>query len=195
MTKILAFAGSARKSSFNKKLVAIAADGARQAGADVTLIDLADYPMPLFDQDLESAEGMPAAAQAFKQLLIDHDGLLIASPEYNSAFSPLLKNAIDWASRVSEKNESPLKAYAGKYAVIMSTSPGGLGGMRGLVFLRMLLANINVTVLPDQQAIPNAFQAFTEDGSLKDAGQASKVQALGRVLAETLQKIHAAPQE
>ena len=99
MPKILAFSGSARKSSFNQKLVAIAAEGASAAGADITLINLADYPMPMFDEDLEASEGMPAAARAFKQLLIDHDGLLIASPEYNSAFSPLLKNAIDWATR------------------------------------------------------------------------------------------------
>ena len=99
MPKILAFSGSARKSSFNQKLVTIAAEGANAAGADITLINLADYPMPMFDEDLEASEGMPAAARAFKQLLIDHDGLLIASPEYNSAFSPLLKNAIDWATR------------------------------------------------------------------------------------------------
>ncbi len=99
MIKVLAFAGSSRQESFNKKLVRIAAAGAEGAGARVTVIDLADYPMSLFNQDLEAGEGMPEAARAFKQLLIEHDGFLIASPEYNGAFSPLLKNALDWASR------------------------------------------------------------------------------------------------
>ncbi len=188
MRKILAFAGSARKESFNKKLVTIAAEGARQAGAEVTIIDLADYPMPLFDQDLEAEKGMPETAHAFKQLLIEHDGLLIASPEYNSAFSPLLKNAIDWASRATEENEAPLIAYKGKYAAIMATSPGGLGGLRGLVFLRMLLGNIGVTVLPDQQAVPSAFQAFDEAGGLKDEKLQMKITALGGELVHQLEK-------
>jgi len=186
MAKILAFAGSAKKTSWNKKLVQIAAEGARQAGAEVTVIDLADYPMPLFDEDLEARDGMPEKAQTFKNLLIESDGLLIASPEYNSAFSPLLKNAIDWASRASVKDEPPLVAYRGKYAAIMATSPGGLGGMRGLVFLRMLLGNIGITVLPDQQAVPGAFKAFAEDGRLIDEKVHAKVMALGEDLANVL---------
>jgi NAD(P)H-dependent FMN reductase len=188
MAKILAFSGSARKDSFNQKLVVIASKGAIEAGAEVTVVNLADYPMPLFDQDLEADQGMPESAKAFKQLLIDHDGLLIASPEYNSAFSPLLKNAIDWASRATEKNEPPLIAYRGKYAGIMATSPGGLGGMRGLVFLRMLLGNIGITVLPDQHAVPNAFQVFSEDGTLSDAKLESKIMGLGKSLAQELLK-------
>jgi len=188
MTKILAFAGSARTDSFNKKLVSIAAEGAREAGAEVTVIDLADYPMPLFDQDLEAGQGMPENAQAFKTLLMEHDGLLIASPEYNSAFSPLLKNVIDWASRATTENEAPLLAYKGKYAAIMATSPGGLGGMRGLVFLRMLLGNIGITVLPDQQAVPSAFQAFDGNGYLKDEKTQAKVKGLGQALAVELIK-------
>lgn len=187
MPKILAFAGSARKNSFNKKLVAIAAEGAKQAGADITLLDLSDYPMPIFDEDLEAEQGLPENAQAFKNQLIAHDGLLIASPEYNSAFSPLLKNAIDWASRKSKDGEAPLVAFRGKKATLMATSPGGLGGLRGLVFLRMLLGNIGVTVLPDQYALPNAMQAFEEDGSLKDASQNDTVTSLGAQLAKSLQ--------
>lgn len=186
MAKILAFAGSARKDSLNKKLVAIAAEGAKQAGAEVTLIDLADYPMPLFDQDWEAEHGMPAAAQQFKELLIAHDGLLIASPEYNSAFSPLLKNAIDWASRATVADEPPLVAYKNKYAAIMATSPGALGGLRGLVFLRMLLGNIGVTLLPDQQAVPNGFTAFDDTGRLADEKRHARVMALGEQLAQRL---------
>lgn len=186
MPKILAFSGSARKESFNQKLVQIAARGAEQAGAEVTLINLGDYSMPLFNQDLEAAEGMPKPARAFKELLIAHDGFLIASPEHNSAFSSLLKNAIDWASR-REDDEAPLLAFRGKTAVLMAASPGGLGGLRGLVFLRMLLANIGIIVLPDQQAVPNADKAFKADGSLIDQNRQETVYKLGKTLAHYFQ--------
>ena len=188
MVKILAFSGSARAESYNQKLVQIAAQGARQAGAEVTVINLADYPMPLFNQDLETMEGMPKSARVFKELLITHDGFLISSPEYNSAFSPLLKNAIDWASR-REGNEARLLAYTGKTAVIMAASTGALGGLRGLVFLRMLLGNIGVVVLPDQQAIPHADQAFNGDGGLLDNAKHKAVFALGTTLAQYLKAI------
>jgi len=186
MSSILAFAGSARAGSFNKKLIAIAAEGARAAGAEVTLVDLADFPMPLFDQDLEARDGMPEHAARFKELLLAHDGLLIASPEYNSAFSPLLKNALDWASRATSDDEPPLAAYRGKYAGILAASPGALGGLRGLVFLRMLLGNIGITVLANQKAISSAHEAFADDGSLKNARDAKAVADIGRELAETL---------
>ncbi len=189
MPRIIAFAGSSRKISYNKKLVKIAASGAESAGATVTLIDLADYPMPIFNEDLESTEGMPEQARKFKNLLIEHDGFLIASPEYNSAFSPLLKNAIDWASRSESDNELPLVAYRGKVAAIMAASPGKLGGIRGLVFLRMLLANIGVFVIPDQQVIPQAFKAFDEDGSLVDAKQQQAIVNLGAKLTHTTEKL------
>ena len=189
--RILAFAGSSRRDSFNKRLLKIAASGAEAAGADVTRIDLADYPMPLFNQDLESEQGIPENALKFKRLLIDHDAFIIASPEYNSAFSPLLKNVIDWASRAESDDEPPLMAFQGKTAVILAASPGALGGLRGLVFLRMLLANIGVTVLPDQQAIPQAFKAFNEDGSLVDERKQQSVLALGSKLAVTVGKLNA----
>ncbi len=189
MGKILAFAGSSRKHSYNKKLVAIAARAAAEAGADVTLVDLADYPAPIFDQDLEQEQGMPERAGAFKKLLVEHDGFLIASPEYNSAFSPLLKNMIDWASRKEREDEPPLLAYKGKVAAIMAASPGALGGLRGLVFLRLLLSNIGVTVLPAQQAIAKAGQAFAADGSLADLGQEQAVRSLGTQLAETIDRL------
>lgn len=191
MPKILAFAGSSRKDSFNKKLVKVAALGAESAGATVTLVDLADYPMPLFNQDLESEQGMPEKAHEFKNLLIQHDGFLIASPEYNSAFSPLLKNVIDWASRAESKDEPPLMAYKGKVAAIMATSPGALGGLRGLVFLRMLLGNIGVTVIPDQIAVPQAMKAFAEDGSLIDEKQQQAVIDLGVRLSKVATQLRA----
>jgi NAD(P)H-dependent FMN reductase len=191
MSKILAFAGSSRKDSFNKKLVKIAALGAESAGATVTFIDLADYPMPLFNQDLESEQGMPEKAHEFKNLLIKHDGFLIASPEYSSTFSPLLKNIIDWASRAESKDEPPLVAYKGKVAAIMATSPGTLGGLRGLVFLRMLLGNIGVTVIPDQIAVPHAMKAFTDDGSLIDKKQQQAIIDLGTKLSQITAQLSA----
>lgn len=153
------------------------------------MVDLADYPMPLFDQDLETQEGIPENALKFKKLLMEHDAIMIASPEYNSAFSPLLKNVIDWASRAESKEESPLAAYQNKVAVIMSTSPGALGGSRGLVFLRMLLANIGIIVLPDQKSIPGAFNAFNEDGSLSDERNQKTVLGLGSKLASAVNKL------
>lgn len=188
MPKILAFSGSTRKESYNQKLVQIAAQGAQQAGAEVTVINLADYPMPIFNQDLETAEGMPKPARAFKELLIAHDGFLIASPEYNSAFSPLLKNAIDWASR-RESDETPLLAFRGKVAVIMAASPGALGGIRGLVFLRMLLANIGMVVLPEQFALVHADKSFHDNGHLLEDGKQDSVLKLGASLAQYLQKL------
>lgn len=186
MPKILAFSGSARNGSYNQKLVQIAALGAKQAGAEVTVVNLADYPMPIFSQDLEMAEGMPQPARAFKELLIAHDGFLIASPEYNSAFSPLLKNAIDWASR-REGEEAPLLAFRGKVAVIMAASPGALGGLRGLVFLRMLLANLGIIVLPDQLAVANADKAFHAEGHLLDDDKQAAALKLGMSLAQHVQ--------
>lgn len=189
MIKILAFSGSARKDSFNQKLVAIAAEGAREAGADVTLINLKDYPMPLYDGDLEAKDGLPEYALKFKALLASHDALLIASPEYNSAFSPLLKNAIDWASRPTEENELMVSAYRGKVAGIMSTSPGALGGMRGLVFLRMLLENIQVMVHPEQKAVSSCYEAFSEDGNLKSEEVQASIKAIGSDVARMALKL------
>ncbi len=186
MSKILAFSGSTRKESFNSKLIKIAAAGAQTAGASVTLINLADFPMPLYEQDLEAEHGMPLEAHQFKQLMIAHDGFLIASPEYNSAFSPMLKNVLDWASRVETPDEPPMIAYQGKVATIMSASPGALGGLRGLVFLRMLLNNMGVTVLPDQQAVGQAFKAFDADGALVDKKQEQSIQRLGAKLTQML---------
>lgn len=188
--KILAFAGSTRVDSYNKKLVQIAANGARAAGAEVTYVDLRDLPMPIFDEDLEKAEGMPENARKFKELMIAHDGLLIASPEYNSSVTAVLKNVIDWASRPSG-NEPPLVAFADKVAAIMSASPGGLGGLRGLVHLRSILGNIKVIMLPDQVAVSKAYEVFNPDGSLKDPKQQESIEKLGANVANVLAKLKA----
>jgi chromate reductase, NAD(P)H dehydrogenase (quinone) len=188
MPKIIAFAGSTRTDSHNKKLVKLAAAGAQTAGAEVTVIDLRDFPMPLYDEDLEAQSGLPAPAREFKQLLMAHQGLLIASPEYNSSLTAVLKNAIDWASR-PEPNDPPLAAFANKVAAIMSASPGALGGLRGLVHLRAILSNIKVLVIPDQVAIPKAYEAFTAEGQLQDASQQAAIAALGQRVANLLVKL------
>jgi chromate reductase len=188
--KILAFAGALREGSYNKKLVKIAMHGAEQAGAKVTYLDLRELDLPLFDEDLEREKGLPAGGRRFKDLLLAHDGLLISSPEYNSSISAALKNAIDWASR-PVPGERPLECFDGKVAVLMSASPGMLGGLRGLVTVRMLLGNIKVTVLPDQIAVNKADQAFQDDGSLKDAKQQTAIEGLGRLLAQTLARLKA----
>ncbi len=187
--KILAFAGSTRNDSFNKKLIRIAVDAARAAGAEVTLIDLRDLPMPLYDGDLETASGLPENAKKFKQLLRDHDGLLISAPEYNSSITGVLKNSIDWASRVESENEPDLICFKGKIASLMSASPGGLGGLRGLVHLRSILGNIGVIVLPDQISISSAHEAFDENGKLKDQKKSKQVSDIAAGLAKFLSKI------
>ncbi len=176
--KILAFAGSTREASVNKKLVQIAAEGARKAGAEVTYIDLRDLPMPLYDGDLEAKEGIPETARKFKELLIAHQGFLIASPEYNSSITPVLKNAIDWASR-SQPGEPMLVAFKDKVAVLMSASPGALGGLRGLTHVRSILSSIGVLVLPDQKSVSKAFEAFDADDKLKDPNQQADIEQLG----------------
>ena len=176
--RILAFAGSTRGGSFNKQLVSIAARGAEAAGAEVTTIDLRDHALPLYDGDLEAENGLPAEAMALKSLFKAHQGLLIAAPEYNGSISAVLKNTIDWVSRPVE-GEPPLAAFTGKVAGLMAASPGGLGGLRGLVHVRQILGGINVLVIPEQRAISAAGSAFAEDGSLKDPGQQAAIEAIG----------------
>jgi len=187
--RILAFGGSLRRDSFNQKLAAIAAAGACAAGAEVTLLALRDFPLPVFDQDLEAAEGLPASAKQLKQLFREHHGLLIAAPEYNSSISGALKNAIDWVSRAETDDEPPLVAFTGKTAALCAASPGALGGLRGLVTVRSILGNIGVTVLPDQVAVSKAHEAFRADGWLADEKQAARVQKLGTQLAQHLAKL------
>lgn len=167
MIKVLAFSGSTRAGSLNQAIVENAAEAARQAGAEVTVINLADYAMPIFNQDEEDEFGIPERAQAFKQLLIDHDALLIASPEYNSSYPAILKNAIDWASRKSG-DEAMLAAYKGKVVGLMAASAGALGGMRVLVVLRMLMQNLMCVVAPLQLSVAKATDKLDDNGKLSD---------------------------
>ncbi len=186
--KLVALAGSLREASLNKTLVKIAARGAEEAGADVTYVDLKQYPLSVYDQDLEDAEGLPENAKKLKEIFKTHDGFLISSPEYNSSISAALKNTIDWASR-SEEGDKGMVAFHGKTAAIMSASPGALGGLRGLVHLRAILGNINVLVIPNQRAVNSAHQAFDESGNLKDEKLQENIMGIGSKLAETTSKL------
>ena len=186
--KLLAFAGSARKQSYNKALLQIAVEGAQAAGAEVQVMDLAEYPMPLFNQDLEAETGIDPKAKEVKEMMKAADGFILACPEYNGSITPLLKNTIDWASR-AEDGEAPLAAYRGKTALLLSASPGGFGGMRGLNPVRTILSGIGVMVLPDQMAIPQAYQAFDEEGKLVDEKKQLSVLGLGAKLAAVTAKL------
>jgi NAD(P)H-dependent FMN reductase len=167
MPKILAFSGSTRRNSWNRKLIQVAVEATRAAGGDVTLIDLADYSLPLMDEDLEARDGLPDNALRLKALFKAHDALLIASPEYNSSMPPLLKNTLDWVSR-EWQGESGLVPYQNKVAALLAASPGQFGGMRMLPHLRQVMNTLGVLVLPGQFSLPHADTAFDpENGMLK----------------------------
>lgn len=183
--RILAVAGSKRQGSYNVTLIKNAIQLARSAGAEVTWLDLAELPLPLFDEELEAA-GAPPEVRKLKDLFLAHDALLIASPEYNSSITPLLKNVIDWASR-----EPNLACFRGKVGLLISASPGALGGLRGLVTVRSILGNIGVMVLPDQLAITKAHEAFTDDGKLKDAGLQTALDKICQRLVAVTAKLNA----
>lgn len=172
--RVLAFSGSARQGSYNQRLVEFAAGLARNEGADTRVINLRDFPMPLMNQDLEREHGLPDEALRFKDLLKHHDALLIASPEYNSSITPLLKNAIDWASR-RVGDEPPLVAYKGKITGLISASPGRLGGMRSLAHVRSIMSNLGTFVIPAQASVSGAGDAFDDDGRLSREGDAERV--------------------
>jgi len=190
MARILALAGSTRRDSFNKRIVAVAAEAARAAGAEVEVVDLRDYPMPLFDQDAEADFGKPEAARQLKAKMIASDGFLIASPEYNGSITGVLKNAIDWVSRPDEGEARPgLTAFRGKVVTLMSASPGGLGGLRGLAHLRDILSGVGCIVMPQQVAVPASHEQFDDAGTLKSEGTRLRLEALGTSLADFLRRI------
>ncbi len=181
--KLLAISGSSRKDSVNGKLLAAAVRSVRASGAEVaeiTQLDLRALALPIYDGDLEDSAGLPAGCLALKQALREHDALLVASPEYNGFFSPLLKNAIDWTSRPQEGVPSP---FNGKVAALLAASPGALGGIRGLPAVRLLLSNLGVLVTPGQMSLPNALGAFDDAGQLVSAPQR---EMLERVVEELL---------
>lgn len=187
--KIIAFAGSTRTESFNKKLIKIAIQGAEKCGVEVEYIDLRNFPLPLYDADLESEKGLPDKAKELKKLFLASHGFLISSPEYNSSLSAVLKNTLDWISRPAP-NEASLACFKDKFAGLMSASPGGLGGLRGLADLRAILSNIGVHVIPDQVAVSKAHEALSPEGILKDSKQQHAVEQIGVKLAQLLLKVN-----
>ena len=180
--RILAFAGSLRKGSHNRKILLVAADGARAAGGDVTRIDLRDYPLPAYDADLEEEAGLPASATELKALFDGADGLLLACPEYNGGIAGPLKNVLDWVSRPAT-GERPLQAFRGKVAALCSASTGGLGGVRGLAQMRLVLATVGAVVLPEQVSLARAHEAFDDEGNVLDPGRRKALMELGGALA------------
>lgn len=186
--RILGFAGSTRVESLNKKLVRVALDGAAEAGAETAFLDLADYPLPVYEGDEEARFGIPANARALKRELMAVDAILIASPEYNGSLTALLKNTIDWISR-KHGEEEKLAAFDGKVAGLLSAAPGRLGGLRGLAHLRQILSGIGVLVIPEQYALPSAGSAFDADGRLSDPDQDATARAIGRRTVEVAAKL------
>lgn len=171
-TRLLFLAGSAREASFNRRLARLAHDVAEANGLAATLADIGDYPMPIYDGDYEKKEGVPENASKLKALMEVHQGVFIASPEYNASVSPLLKNTLDWVSRLTEEGGGPLMVYKSRVFALGSASPGGFGGMRGLIVLRQtLVLGLGALVLPDQISVSRANDAFDDAGRLKDKTQ------------------------
>lgn len=172
MTKLVAFAGSFRAGSVNKKLLAAAVEAARAAGAAVEVVELKSLELPIYDGDIEDASGLPDGAKRFKAQLAGAAGMIVATPEYNSSISPALKNTIDWATRPND-----LSGFNGKVALLLAASPGDYGGMRGLMAVRSILSSVGTYVLREQVALPRAHEAFDDAGRLKDARHVKAVEA------------------
>ena len=172
--KILVLPGSNRTGSHNVRLAALAAKELTLIDADVTRISLVDYELPIYDADLDSRHGQPANALKLKQMIAAHHGVFITTPEYSASVPPLLKNAIDWVSRVRERGDPTYAAFKGRVFGIASASPGRAGGLRALMALRQVLElGCGALVIPEQVAIPSAAQAFDENDEIVDVGIAN----------------------
>jgi chromate reductase len=183
--KILVMAGSLRSGSHNGRLVALVAKELALAEVDVTRISLADYPLPLLDADLLADAGPPANAVKLTRMLTAHQGVFIASPEYTASVTPLLKNAIDWMTRVRERNEPAYAAFKGRVFAIGSASSGAAGGVRSLMALRQILElGCGALVIPEQINVGRADQAFDDMDNLKDENLAAALKAMVRRLIE-----------
>ncbi|GAB3336902.1 NADPH-dependent FMN reductase [Marilutibacter aestuarii] len=180
--RLLAFAGSLREASFNRRLIPVLAEGAEAAGATVTLVELRDFPLPVYDGDIEAA-GMPGNVRRLQALLGEHDGLLVSTPEYNGSMPALVKNTLDWISRPLEDGRSGTTLFAGKVAGIVSASPGPLGGLRSLLVLRDALAKLGLLVVPQQVAVGLAADRLPARGVLEDARMRESVHAVGAAVA------------
>jgi chromate reductase, NAD(P)H dehydrogenase (quinone) len=185
MPKILVIPGSLRTGSHNKRLAALAAKELALAEGEVTRISLADYPLPLFDADFAGQSGLPRHAIALRRMIEAHAGIFITSPEYSASVTPLLKNAIDWVSRVREGGEPTYAAFKGRVFAIGAASPGATGGLRSLIALRQVLElGCGALVIPEMVAVPRAEQAFDDMDDLKDPALATALKALARRLVD-----------
>jgi chromate reductase, NAD(P)H dehydrogenase (quinone) len=183
--KVLVLAGSIRTGSFNARLAALAAKEIARAEAEVTRISLLDFPMPLYDGDDEARAGPPENAIKLKRMFCAHQGVFIASPEYNASLTPLLKNAIDWISRVRENKEPPLSAYRNRVFALGAASNGTYGGMRSIMALRQTLElGCGALVIPEQISVREASHAFDENDELRDERSAGLLRALARRLVD-----------
>jgi len=187
--KILALSGSSRRDSLNRKLLEIAAQGARESGAEITTLQLGELALPLYDQDLEADSGLPAGARQLQALMTEHHALLIATPEHNGGYTALLKNAIDWASRPREDGSSGLTAVAGKAVAVVSASMGPLGGARSQIALKLVLDKIGMIVIPQAFALGVGHLAFDDGGRLKDANVDILVRSVGAALHKVASKL------
>ncbi len=180
--RILAFAGSARRASYNRQLLAVAVAAAQAAGATVTLLDLNEFVLPLYNGDLEDAQGQPEAAQRLVALIAAHDALLIASPEYNSQVTPLLKNTLDWCSRAEND------PFPGKVGAVISASPGPYGALRSAAMAHQLLDRLGVLVVPATCNVSKAGEAFDEAGQLKSERNLQQIRKVAQALVEAAQR-------
>lgn len=187
--RVLAFSGSLRRGSFNQLLVRCAAEAAKRAGADVTVLELRELALPLYDGDDEAANGLPAGAKRLKQLIAEHHALLVASPEYNTSIGGPLKNAIDWVSRAAP-GEKAHAATTGKVGALFAASPGPFGGARGLITVRGVLANSQMLLIPEQVTISKANEAFGPDGQLLDEKHRASVERVVARLLDVTRRMH-----
>ncbi len=183
--RILAFAGSARRESLNRKLLAVVAEDARKAGAEVTVLDLNEWALPLYHGDLEAEHGLPENARKLVDLIATHHGLLIASPEYNSMITPLLKNTIDWCTRADDD------PFPGRVAAVVSASPGRFGGLRSMTLARQLLTHLGCHVIPEQCILPQADKAFDAEGRLTSERVQESAAKVANALVDVSRKLHA----
>ena len=189
--RLLFVAGSARAGSFNKRLARLGADIAHANGIKSTFADLGDYPLPLYDGDFDAANGAPDNAKKLLALMQVHPGIFIMSPEYNASISPLLKNAIDWVSRIRDDGGAGLEVYKTRVFALGAASPGGTGGMRGLVAVRNVLEmGLGALVLPDQVLVPRATNAFDDHGHLADKEAQERFKSLIAKLASAARVLH-----
>jgi chromate reductase, NAD(P)H dehydrogenase (quinone) len=188
--KILVIPGSLRTGSHNVRLAALVVKELALADADVTRISLADYPLPLYDGDVDAKSGPPHNAVQLKRMLGAHQGVFIVTPEYNASVPPLVKNTIDWMSRVRERGEAPLAVFKGRVFALGAASPGGFGGMRSLLALRQVLEiGCGALVIPEQVTVARAEQAFDDMDNLRDEQVAATLRTAVRALIEAAQRM------